>query len=72
MPRLQFLEPVSHEGVRYEKGNTHEVSADFAKIATENGWAKDLDDKLPLGERSTFPKSLAPQPVRSGSAVKKG
>ncbi len=71
MPKIHFLEAVSHEGIRYEKDDICTVDDDLANLACEHGWAEDTEGKIKTGERSTVPKVLEVKPLAHKPTVKK-
>lgn len=58
--KIEMLEDVLHGRDRFTAGEVRMVDEQTGALFCGRGWAKDLDGKVPTGERSTTPVGVAP------------
>lgn len=51
--RIELLETVLHDGLRFDEGDVRTVNDITGGYFCENGWAKDLDGKVATVPRDT-------------------
>lgn len=71
MIRIEPLEKFSIDGVLYHPGEVRHVDESVANTACGAGWARDLDENIPTGERDPSAKKLEIKPLEhaQGSRV---
>lgn len=56
--------------VHMEPSDVKTVGENFGKLACELGWARDVEGKVPTGERRSGPVTITPQNVIAENAAK--
>ena len=63
MIKLNVLERFSIDGVMHHAGEVRLVSEEVAQVACSNGWAEDVDGKIPTGVRNPAAAKIEIHPV---------
>lgn len=66
--RIEAIDPIrdtDDDGtfLRLEPGDIKTVGPQFGKYACQMGWARDIEGKVPTGERRTGPVTVTPDKV---------
>ena len=59
--KVEFLEPVKHDGQSFSEGDTVTVSDAFGQYVCGLGWARDVAGKVDTAERNTSNVVICPE-----------
>jgi len=73
--RIEAIDPIratDDDGtpISMEPKDRKTVGPNFGKLACSMGWAKDLDDKVPTGQKSNRPVTVTPNNLVVESKIK--